>query len=167
MDRYHGADIGVVTDCEGGSMVISSYSAATFFDKDGKELKRFEGSSSHFANFLGAVRNRNAGELKADVLEGHLSSALCHTGNISYRLGAKHSPDELRDAVKSTPDLAEALGRMEKHLAANHVDLEKTPATLGAVLKMDPATEQFIGNHVANKLLAREYRKPFVVPKKV
>ena len=26
-------------------------------------------------------------DLKADVLEGHLSSALCHLGNISYRLG--------------------------------------------------------------------------------
>ena len=39
MDRYHGADIGVVTDCEGGTMVIPSYSVAKFFDKDGNEIK--------------------------------------------------------------------------------------------------------------------------------
>ena len=164
MDRYRGADVGVVTDCEGGSMVISSYSAATMFDKDEKEIKRFQGSSSHFANFVAAVRSRRNADLKADVLEGHLSSALCHTGNISYRLGVEHSPDEIRDAVKATPDLAEALGRMEQHLAANNVDLHRAPATLGAVLKMDPRSEQFQGNHMANLLLTREYRKPFVVP---
>jgi hypothetical protein len=145
-------------------MVISSYSAATMFDKDEKEIKRFQGSSSHFANFVAAVRSRRNTDLKADVLEGHLSSALCHTGNISYRLGVEHSPDEIRDAVKATPDLAEALGRMEQHLAANNVDLHRAPATLGAVLKMDPRSEQFQGNHMANLLLTREYRKPFVVP---
>jgi len=167
MDRYHGAEIGVVTDCEGGSMVISSYSGAVFFDKNDKELKRFEGSSSHFANFLASVRSRKSGDLKADVLEGHLSSALCHTGNISYRLGTQHSPEELREAVQATPDLAEALGRMEQHLTANHVDLHATPVLLGAVLKMDSASERFIGNHRANQMLTREYRKPFVVPKHV
>jgi len=167
MDRYHGADIGVVTDCEGGSMVISSYSAATFYDKDNNELKRFEGSSSHFGNFLSAVRSRKVDELKADVLEGHLSSALCHTGNISYRLGVQLSPQEIQDAVKATPDLAEALGRMEQHLAANHVDLQKTPATLGAVLRMNPTSERFLGNDQADRLLTREYREPFVVPKQV
>jgi predicted dehydrogenase len=167
MDRYHGADIGVVTDCEGGSMVISSYSGAKMFDKDNKEIKSFEGSTSHFENFIGAVRSRRVADLKADILEGHLSSALCHTGNISYQLGAQHTPEEIREAVKSTPDLAESVGRMEEHLAANQVDLHKTPAALGAVLKMDPTSERFVGNHRANQLLAREYRKPFVVPKHV
>jgi hypothetical protein len=150
MDRYHGADIGVVTDCEGGTMVIPSYSVAKFFDKDGNEIKSFKGSSSHFGNFIAAVRSRKSSDLKADILEGHISSALCHTGNI-----------------KSNPDLAEALGRMEQHLAANHVDLQKTPATLGAVLKMDPQNERFVGNQIANQLLARQYRKPFVVPDRV
>jgi predicted dehydrogenase len=167
MDRYHGADIGVVTDCEGGTMVIPSYSVAKFFDKDGNEIKSFKGSSSHFGNFIAAVRSRKSSDLKADILEGHISSALCHTGNISYRLGSPHSPEEIQEAVKSNPDLAEALGRMEQHLAANHVDLQKTPATLGAVLKMDPQNERFVGNQIANQLLARQYRKPFVVPDRV
>ena len=167
MDKYHGADIGVVTDCEGGSMVISSYSGAQFFDKEDKEIKRFKGSSSHFENFIAAVRSRKPEELKADILEGHLSSALCHTGNISYKLGVTHSPEEIREAVRATPDLAEALGRMEQHLAANNVNLTQTPAALGAVLNMDPHTERFTGNQLANRLLAREYRHPFVVPKEV
>jgi len=164
MDKYRGADIGIVVDCEGGSVVIPSYSTATIMDKEGKEIKKFEGHTSHFANFVDAVRSRKHTDLKADILEGHLSSALCHTANISYRLGKPHSPEEIKDAVKDNTDLSEMLGRMEEHLAANKVDLSKTPATLGAVLNMDPKTERFKDNAAANHMLTREYRKPFVVP---
>ena len=166
MDKYRGVDIGIVGDCEGGSLIIPSYSSAKVVDKQGVEIKRFSGSSSHFANFLAAVRSRKPSDLHADVLEGHLSSALCHTGNISYRLGKTQSPEEIREAVKADKDLAETLGRMEQHLAANNVDLKNTPATLGTVLKMDPKTERFIDNPEADKLLTREYRQPFVVPAK-
>ena len=167
MDKYRGVSIGVVVDCEGGSMVISDYTGAKVLDKDGAEIKRFKGSSSHFANFIDAVRSRKPSDLHADILEGHLSSALCHTGNISYRLGKTQSPEEMREAVKSNKDLAEALGRMEEHLAANNVDLKKTPATLGTVLKMNPQIERFIDNAQADQMLTRDYRKPFVVPAKV
>jgi predicted dehydrogenase len=167
MDKYRGVGIGIVADCEGGSMLIPGYTGAKIVDKEGREIKSFEGVSDHFANFIEAVRSRRQSDLNADILEGHLSSALCHTGNISYRLGKTHSPEEIRDAMKSSTNLAEALGRMEEHLAANKVDLQKTPATLGMVLLMDPQTERFIGNPVADQMLSREYRKPFVVPEKV
>jgi predicted dehydrogenase len=167
MDQYHGASIGVVVDLEGGSMVIPDYSGAIFYDKEGNEVKRFKHSSSHFANFIDVVRSRRYTDLKGEILEGHLSSALCHTGNISYRLGTPHTPEQIRDAIRGNKDLAEAFGRMEDHLGANNVDLTKTPATLGVVLNMNPKTERFHGNHHANQLLTREYRKPFVVPDKV
>jgi hypothetical protein len=166
MDKYKGVSIGVVVDCEGGTMIIPNYSSARILDKAGDEIKKFSGASSHFANFIDAVRSRKISDLNADILEGHLSSALCHTGNISYRLGKTQQPEEIHDAVKSNKVLAEALGRMEEHLAANNVDLKKTPAALGAALKMNPQTERFIGNSDADKLLTRDYRKPFVVPAK-
>jgi len=166
MDDYHGASIGIVTDCEGGRMVIPSYNSAIVHDKDGKELKKFHGGSSHFANFIDAVRSRKYTDLKADILQGHLSSALCHTANISYRLGQPHSPEEIRDAVKSNSELSEMLGRMEEHLGANKVDLQKSPAILGKLLNMNPATERFLEDD-ANRLLTREYRAPFVVPEQV
>jgi len=167
MDRYHGAPIGIGVECEGGILVIPNYQSARVLDKEGKEIKQFKGSSSHFANFLKAVQSRKSSDLHADILEGHLSSSLCHTANISYRLGKTQSPEEIRDAIKDNKDLSEMLGRMEEHLAANKVDLKKTPATLGAALTMDPKTETFSNNPEANKLLTREYRKPFVVPEKV
>ena len=164
MDKYRGVGVGIVAECEGGSMLITGYTGAKIVDKDGRQIKSFEGVSDHFANFIDAVRSRKSGDLNADILEGHLSSALCHTGNISYRLGKTHPPEEIRDAVKSNKDLAETLGRMEEHLGANKVDLKKTPATLGLALRMDPQTETFIGKKAANQMLRREYRKPFVVP---
>jgi predicted dehydrogenase len=43
----------------------------------------------HFANFAEAVKSRSTQNLNAPVEEGHLSSALCHLANISYRLGRK------------------------------------------------------------------------------
>lgn len=45
------------------------------------------GGGNHQANFLHCVRTRNQEDLSSDILEGHLSSSLCHLGNISYRLG--------------------------------------------------------------------------------
>ena len=167
MDRYKGVGIGAIIECEGGSLVTAGYSGSTVLDQKGAELKKFGGKHSHFANFIDAVRSRKVSDLNADILEGHLSAGLCHTGNISYQLGAKHSPEELKEATKANKELAEALGRMEEHLAANKVDIKKTMATLGAALKMDPQTERFVGNPKADQLLTREYRAPFVVPAKV
>jgi len=172
MDAFHGASIGVVVECEGGWMVIpDDANSARIQDKDGKEIKHFKATSDHgadhFANFIAAVRSRNHADLKADILEGHLSSALCHTGNISYRLGRTRAPEEIRETVKAQPGMAEALGRMEEHLAANQVDLHKTRATLGVLLKMDPKKERFIGASAANLSLTRDYRHPFVVPENV
>ncbi len=167
MDEYRGASIGVVVDCEGGSIVIPSYTKAIVYDKGGKEIKTYEEGGDHFANFIQAVRSRRRNDLHADIAEGHISSALCHTGNISYRLGKPLSPEAIRDAAKGDGDLTESLERMEEHLGANKVDLHQTPLMLGAVLKLNPKSERFTNNFKANQLLTREYRRPFVVPEKV
>ena len=167
MDEYHGASIGVVVDCEGGSMVIPSYTKAMVYDQAGKQIKTYEEGGDHFENFIQAVRSRKSTDLHADILEGHISASLVHTANISYRLGKPKSPEEIRHATKADGDLAESLGRMEEHLGANKVDLQKTPLMLGEVLNINPKTERFTNNPEANQLLTREYRKPFVVPEKV
>ena len=167
MDDYHGAGIGVVVDCEGGSMVIPSYTKAIIYDSTGQEIKTYEAGGDHFENFIQAVRSRRIGDLHADIAEGHISAALVHSANISYRLGKRLMPEEVRESVKGDPDLAESLGRMEQHLGANQVDLRQTPLTVGAALKMNPRTERFTNSRPANHLLKREYRAPFVVPEKV
>jgi predicted dehydrogenase len=164
MGKFMGGDVAVVIHCEGGHVLVPSYSKAIAYDKEGQQIKLFEGAKDHFANFLNGVRSRNSSDLKADILDGHLSSALCHTGNISYRLGSQYSPDEIRERIKADKAAVETFDRMAEHLAANDVDLNQTKATLGPVLKMDPKTEQFLDDEQANELLTRKYREPFVVP---
>jgi predicted dehydrogenase len=164
MDKYKGADIGIVVECEGGHVTVPTYDTAIAYDKDGNMVKQFRGHEEHHENWLKAVRNRKVETLNADILEGHLSSALCHTGNISYRLGATKNPEAIRERIKADPGLAEAFERMTEHLAANDVDIANDKLTLGVPLKMDPKTERFLGNEKANQLLTRPYRAPYIVP---
>jgi predicted dehydrogenase len=163
MDKYRGQDVGHVIECEGGYLA-----GIVAFDKDGKEIKRFKNSGDgHHANWIKAIRSRKPSDLNAEILETHLSSALCHTSNISYRLGRQSNPEEIKEALKSDSAAQETLARFEEHLARNNVNLKITKATLGASLKMDGKAERFVDNLKANELLTREYRKGFVVPEKV
>jgi predicted dehydrogenase len=41
MDKYKGADIGIVVECEGGYVRVKDYLGAVAFDNEGKEIKRF------------------------------------------------------------------------------------------------------------------------------
>jgi predicted dehydrogenase len=176
MDKYRGASVGVVVQYEGGHILCPDYNIAIAFDKDGKEIQKFtrpEGvpvntdEENHYANFLACVRSRKVADIKGKILDGHISSALCHTGNISLRIGKKALPGAIREAVKANKEAMDSLERLTAHLGANEVDLENEQLTLGEFLKMDPVAERFIGSPEANKLLTREYRAPFVVQEKV
>jgi predicted dehydrogenase len=167
MDKYKGGSIAVIVECEGGYVLVPDYRSAIAYDKEGQEIKKWSGAKDHYQNFIDCVRSRKRSELNGEIWEGHLSSALCHTGNISYRLGKKSTPDAVKEAIKADKGATETFERMAAHLAANGVDLEKTPATLGPVLQMDPKVEKFIGNKDADAMLTREYRAPFIVPERV
>ena len=167
MDTYRGERVGQMIECEGGTT-----NGHTAWDKDGKQIRKFSGAGGggenvHFANFIKAVRSRKREDLNADILEGHLSSALCHLGNISHRVGQTTDPDALTTAVKKDSAAQETLARMEEHLAKNGVDIKQTQLTLGPVLKINPKTERFVDNAKANELITRPYRAGFVVPDKV
>jgi predicted dehydrogenase len=140
----------------------------SLFDPEGKLVRTFEGrGENHFANFLKAVRSRKVSDLNAEILEGHQSTALCHIGNISYRLGVPAAPQAIErqlDQLQVHDRVRETFERTCKHLAANDVDLAKSPLTLGSLLWIDPRREAFQDNPRADALLTREYRRPFVVP---
>jgi hypothetical protein len=159
--------IGVVIQCEQATVFIPSESSPLLFDLEGKQLKSYASGGDHFANFIQAVRSRKPADLTADIQEGHLSSALCHLGLISHRVGKLATPEESRAQIKGHAEASETLGRLQEHLAANGVLLSETKATLGAWLKVDPKAEGILGNRAASALLRRDYRKPFVVPEKV
>lgn len=165
MDVFHGIGMGIVVRCEGGSLVGN-----TVFDKTGKVIRKFAPVTEEVgANFLAAVRSRRAGDLVADIEEGHLSAALVHMSNISHRLGETTADGEIGERIGGRTDLSESYERFGAHLAANGVSLDKTRATLGPMLTMDPGTERFTGDfsRQANALARPEYREPFIVPEKV
>jgi hypothetical protein len=126
------------------------------------------GGEAHFRNFVAAVRSRKVEDLNADILEGHYSSALCHLANISYRLGQQVPFDPRLQAIADNKDASETLARMREHLEKdNSVKLSDTTCRVGKKLLIDASAEAFVNDSAANKLLSREYRKPFVVPDKV
>jgi len=98
----------------------------SWLGRDRKPGPRGRSGDEHFANFIKCVRSRKKEELSAPIEEGHISCALVHLANASYRLGRE--------------------------------------------LRVDPATEQVVGDEEANRLLSggdRGYRAPFVVPDEV
>ncbi len=76
-----------------GYMAIDSHSFQVYRGEkrekilEGRPTGKIWDTGPHIANFLHAVRSRRHEDLNADILEGHLSAALCHMANISYRLG--------------------------------------------------------------------------------
>ncbi|MHC4143300.1 MAG: Gfo/Idh/MocA family protein, partial [Planctomycetota bacterium] len=68
------------------------------------------------------------------------------------------------EKVKSRDNNIVTLSRTVRHLKDNGVDLDKYPMSMGPLLEFDPGKEVFTNSAAANKLLHREYRKPFVCP---
>ncbi|HUE71815.1 MAG TPA: Gfo/Idh/MocA family oxidoreductase [Pirellulaceae bacterium] len=165
--HYKGAGVGVIFEGTDGYLVIPSYDTGVAFDKDGNKVQEFTGSADHFANFLAAVRSRKHTDLTADILEGHLSSALCHLGNISYRLGTKMGTEaawKTIEKAKTTDNAKDTFERTMAHLKDNKLDLASVELSVGPVLPLNPKTERFTENEAANKMLTRDYRKGFEVP---
>ena len=126
------------------------------------------GPGGIFDNFIHCVRTRNTEDLHAPVLEAHLSAALCHLGNISYRLGEKVPGTTPLPSCCDNEEVQKSWARIKSGLKdALGLDLASTEYQLGRMLEFDAEKEQFVGDEEANKLLTREYREPYVVPEKV
>lgn len=170
--EYRGIDRGVVIQCADGYCIAGSPNA-TVYDQSGEQIKQIRATlnsrdvqTRHVASFVDAVRSRDAAQLSAEAMEGHLSAACCHMANISHRLGHSQDPDAALDAVRAKPEMANAFERCREYLKANGVDLATSHAAVGPWVTLDAEQWQFVGEFAgkANALSRREYRKPFVVP---
>ena len=169
---YRGRTSGVVIECEGGYFAGDA-AGGTVFDRQGRKindilkqrLPEFP-DAAHLANFASAVRSRRVGDLHADVHEGHLSTACCHMGNISYRLGKRLPPGAILETIRGNAVQMEAFERCRDYLRVNGIDLAATQAVLGPWVTLDGEQDRFVGEYAqeANELAHRAYREPFVVP---
>jgi predicted dehydrogenase len=164
---YQGASIGNIVYGEKGYVVFTSdYNRAAAFDLEGNKTQEFKGGGDHFAAFIKAVKSRKQSDLTAPVLEGHLSSALCHLGNVSYRLGQQTTLTEAQKAWSSDEKATDALTRMTTHLKSdgNEVAIETLGLTLGRRIALDGKRERPRDRDAA-PLFTREYRKGFELPR--
>lgn len=174
LPSHRGIRVGVSVQCEHGYFAGGAGGGGVY-DHEGKKLKQFSGpgGGGHQANFIAAVRSRKSAELTAPIEGGHISSALCHLANISYRLGRDTAIAAIKEAVAAHEPTKDAFARMIDHLEANNVTTAATPAIVGPELKLVAGAESFTTAEKydvgfwANTMLRREYRPPFVVPEKV
>ena len=112
--RLFGITEGAAIYGENGWLLLNNNSWKAY-DAAGKVVKEGENESAliqqaHIRNFLDAIRSRNRQSLNQEIASGHVSTMMCHAGNIAWRTGKK-----LRfDAAKEEFDDSEAnqyLGR--------------------------------------------------------
>jgi hypothetical protein len=117
-----------------------------------------------FAAFIAAVRSRSDDHNNCNAAVGHYSSALCHLGNVSYRLGTPVPFDKSAAALGDNKVVVESFQKIRDNCRAVGMELSQSHYRLGRVLRFDPETETCVGDEEANRLLTRVYRQPFTVP---
>ncbi len=163
-EDYRGEKIGNIIECEGGHLSGGHNSECHAYDKDGKKLKTFKGGKSHMQSFVDSCHSGKI-PYSHGAENGHLSAALAHIGNISWKLGAPTKPADIKAAITDA-STSDAVERMIVHLEKNNVDLQKDMLALGKPLTLDPDKEIFIGDNAeqANPMLKESYRKGFELP---
>ena len=159
MPSYRGTEVDACAQCEGGYVMLRG---GEVVDNQGKKIKQFGGGGNHFENFIRAVRSGKREDLHADVLEGHLSTGVCHAGNISYRLGKKASPEEARKQIGDLPLFRKMFDDYLEHLKAHEIDPGES--ILGPWLTYDSEHESVKDNAEANRLVKGTFREGYAVP---
>lgn len=79
--------VGVTFYGSEGYLQVYYFGYRTYLGRGREPGPSGEGAGNEFATFIAGVRSRHRGDLGVDIEDGHLSSALCHLGNMAYRLG--------------------------------------------------------------------------------
>jgi predicted dehydrogenase len=100
-----------------GWMKVGDGQAQVFFgrkNEPGPTLtadEKGDAGQAHFENFIECVRAHKAENLRATIEEGHLSTTLCHLGNISYRMGRSLKFDGVAERFVGDEEADKLLGR--------------------------------------------------------
>jgi hypothetical protein len=178
-----GLGMGIQIHGTEGSVVWKAHSpTVAVLDPAGMPVKTITGEGNHFekhvANFLAAVRAHDPQRLAAEIGEGVQSTALCHLGNISYRLGTDLAPEEIAariDARQPKNDAAKLVDRVRRMLAVNGCEpaggmvrcgewVETAAGKETSALALTADTGPVLVEGPARDLERLEYRAPFLLP---
>jgi len=79
--------VGVTFYGSEGYMQVKYFEYKTYLGKKREEGPSAKSAPNEYERFIAGVRSRKHEDLGVEIEDGHLSSALCHLGNIAYRLG--------------------------------------------------------------------------------
>ncbi|MCP5525569.1 MAG: Gfo/Idh/MocA family oxidoreductase [Verrucomicrobiales bacterium] len=173
MDRLRRVQEGFVLEYEDGYFAGFRMGGAVY-DHAGKAIKRFQGNNgaTHQRNFVEALRSGRVGDLHAPIEQGHISSAVCHLGNISYRLAQPAGLAACRAELGGQPPAGVAFERLTQSLEGIGVDPDRTPFLLGPWLRTEETTGEITGLDsgdpttltAAQRLARGSHRAPFTFP---
>ena len=107
-----GAGVGNLFYGDKGYMVINGYDTyETYLGEKREKGPSGKAGGDHFKNWFEAIRARDMTIQHAPVETGHLSSALAHLGNISYRLGCQLDFDPVAERFIGNEDANNMLTR--------------------------------------------------------
>ena len=103
-----GASFGIAFYGDKGTLIIDDQGWRV---EDGEPAggKPTEGQVAHIRNFLDCMKTRAAPTAEIEV--GHLSTRLCHLGNIAHRLGRKLTFDAASESFPDEPEANKLLTR--------------------------------------------------------
>jgi predicted dehydrogenase len=156
---------GIVIVCESGYLVSTTGTPAVY-DNGGQQKKSFNPErGSPPRAFINALRSGKSADLKGEIEDGHISTSLCHMGNISILCGEPTSFENARKRPAGDKHASRAIERMIAHLAANKIDIAKANVVIGPTLAMDNSRERFTGDGSprANLFVKNGYRPPFEI----
>jgi predicted dehydrogenase len=127
--QAEGIRVGAMFFGSEGWMILGPGEYRTYFGRDNKPgPRRFAreiapdpmnrqgtGDEPHFVNFIDCVRSRKWQDLNADILEGHLSAAVCHLAEISYRTGRRLTFNPYREKFVADEEADAYLTRDYRH----------------------------------------------------
>lgn len=137
---------GGMTGPEGGLQIRGGNTVANlFYGSDGWMAV----DSAGFQVYKGLKQDKTMDELKAvgDDTAPHMENFLAAVKSRDYK------------SLRAEVEIAVA--------SADLVHMANTSYRLKRALKFDEATRRYVGDEEANKMLTRNYRKPYVVPEKV
>jgi len=156
--------IGNVFHCEGGYVAESKA-----YDNDGKLVKKFDDfrdGPSHLPNFIASIQAGKRVDPNLHISHGFHCASLAHMANISYRLGKKVAPGEIKERLQGDKAASETFENFVANLTANQVDINAQQPSLGPWLSFNPESLKFEGEFAAeaNALDQEHYREEFKLP---
>jgi predicted dehydrogenase len=92
-----------------GTLIVDRGGWKVYGQKDSPSAPASDLVVPHLRNFVDCVKSR--GEPACSIETGHVSSALCHLGNIAYRVGRSVSVNPRSGAIADDADAKQLAGR--------------------------------------------------------